>query len=456
MKLIRFVLTAIVLIPVGFIPVARAASLTPPPDERFKADLLVVIAHPDDDTEVGAYLARAVFDLHKRVAVVFGTRGNTGGNAEGQEQSDALGDIREIEAHRALGHFGITSVFFLGGIDTPGQDVLRSLEHWNHADQLGRLVRIVRLTRPTVIATWLPVVLAGEDHGDHQAAGVLATEAFDYAGDPTFLGEQVSTPPNRFDISNLTEGLRAWQPEKLYYFSDTAHPEVLDGKGPSYSATDVSPSRKVAYARLAAEECAYYLTQGDTGQMARKALEKNDLHYFEQPVRFVFGKSLVESTPTADLFQGVVESGIPYHRAPGFKQETFAAPTALLGGAWQFYRAFRPAHGVSQFADISKQPELMANFESPLTVPVVVENPTEQVLHVQLSVDIPKGWVFWRQAPRDIEVAPHSSETFSFETRTPVEKTPGSGEIAVHVRTSEREIGNIQLRVELDRSGMPQ
>ena len=28
------------------------------PDERFKSDLLVVVAHPDDETEIGAYLAR--------------------------------------------------------------------------------------------------------------------------------------------------------------------------------------------------------------------------------------------------------------------------------------------------------------------------------------------------------------------------------------------------------------
>ena len=54
----------------------------PLPDDRYKADLLVVVAHPDDETEIGAYLARAVFDEKKRVAVVFGTRGNTGRSEE--------------------------------------------------------------------------------------------------------------------------------------------------------------------------------------------------------------------------------------------------------------------------------------------------------------------------------------------------------------------------------------
>src|SRR5256886_294557 len=90
----------------------------PRPDERFKTDLLVVVAHPDDETAIGAYMARAIFDEKKRIAVVFGTRGNEGGNAEGQEQAAALGTVREIEARRALEHFGAMNVWFLNAPDT--------------------------------------------------------------------------------------------------------------------------------------------------------------------------------------------------------------------------------------------------------------------------------------------------------------------------------------------------
>jgi hypothetical protein len=72
------------------------------PDERFKADILVIVAHPDDETEVTGYLARAIFDEHKRVAVIFGTHGDGGGDATGQEQAAALGAERGIEAVRAL------------------------------------------------------------------------------------------------------------------------------------------------------------------------------------------------------------------------------------------------------------------------------------------------------------------------------------------------------------------
>src|SRR5207248_10916942 len=167
---------------------------------------------------------------------------------------------------------GISHVWFLNGPDTPSQDVLNSLETWDHGDSLGRLDRIVRLTRPSVIVTWLPACVAGENHGDHQASGVLATEAFDMAGDPTVFPEQVTPPRNRGDINNLTEGLRPWQAQKIYYVTDASHTDFLANKGPQYSSTDKSPARGVRYSRLPAEECAYHRTQGDTRQMARGAL----------------------------------------------------------------------------------------------------------------------------------------------------------------------------------------
>jgi len=47
------------------------------PDEAYKVDILVVVAHPDDEGAVTPYLARAIYDLHKTVGVVFGTRGGS-------------------------------------------------------------------------------------------------------------------------------------------------------------------------------------------------------------------------------------------------------------------------------------------------------------------------------------------------------------------------------------------
>ena len=105
---------------------------------------------------------------------------------------------------------GILDVWFLNCPDTPGKDVLHSLETWGHGASLEQVVRLVRLTRPEVILTWLPVYVAGENHDDHQAAGVLATEAFDLAGDPVAFPEQVEGPRDRTTISNYGEGLHPW------------------------------------------------------------------------------------------------------------------------------------------------------------------------------------------------------------------------------------------------------
>src|SRR5215470_8231812 len=64
-------------------------------DSRYKMDILLVVAHPDDEGAATPYLARAI-DEGKRVAVAYGTRGSSGANEAGAEQAAALGEIREI------------------------------------------------------------------------------------------------------------------------------------------------------------------------------------------------------------------------------------------------------------------------------------------------------------------------------------------------------------------------
>jgi LmbE family N-acetylglucosaminyl deacetylase len=133
--------------------------------------------------------------------------------------------------------------------DTPGfdvSDVLRSLETGNHGAALADAVRFIRLTRPDVVITMLPATVSGENHEDHQASGVIATEAFDLAGDPTAFAEQVAMPEDRLYYGNLMEGLRPWQPKKLYYYTDATHFEFMKGRGPEYSMTAVSPARGVS------------------------------------------------------------------------------------------------------------------------------------------------------------------------------------------------------------------
>jgi hypothetical protein len=89
------------------------APQNPLPDERFKSDIILILAHPDDETAIGSYLAKAVFDDKRRVSAIYLNRGNGGGNSSGNEQGLAMANISEIEVRRALAKFDITN-FYIG------------------------------------------------------------------------------------------------------------------------------------------------------------------------------------------------------------------------------------------------------------------------------------------------------------------------------------------------------
>ena len=393
-----------------FVPTALGAQLydalpTPLPDERFKADILLVVAHFDDETVISGYLARAISDEHKRVAVLFTTQSKGGGNAVSSAESTSLGAEREIEARQGLAFLGVTNVWVLDAVDTPGQDVLRALGACDHGRLLGQVVRFIRLTRPEVIITWLPAYTAGENHGDHQTASVVATEAFDLASDPTAFPEQVTAPRAQLGFSNFTEGLSPWQPQKIYYFSDafdapiytmfnlkTASPfrkNFLQGQGPEYSNTAISPARHGSYARLTAEELSFHLTQG--GSLGKGAIDKGDFQRFEVPAGFVFGKSLVGGQITDDIFQGTVSDGIPFVRAPGFHPPSREGISVELGGPWAFYRQFWKAHNIERLAALLPVPEVAIGQGERMSIPLLIHNDTGHTEQVTVRILAPPG-----------------------------------------------------------------
>jgi len=426
----------------------------PGPDDRFKADILVIVAHPDDETLIAGYLARAIFDQKKRVAVVYGTRGDAGGNVMGYEQAASLGAIREMEARRALSSLGISNAWFIGGPDTAGQDALRSLETWHHGYALEQVVRLVRLTRPEVILTWLPDYVVGENHGDHQAAAVIATEAFDMAGDPTAFPEQIAAPRNRTAVGNLTEGLHAWQPQKIYYFSDTSHPGFLKGKGPEYSTVETSPSRGVPYSRLAAEEATYHLTQSGVGLAAKEGLEKGNLKQLEVPIQFVLGKSLVKSGVTSDIFDGVSESAIPFARVKGHQSRPRGPLSISLGGPWAFYRDFWPAHDIDHLATLV-EPEAATGADGLLHIPILLINDSERSREIDLSVQAPAGWTERSGSARYLVGARDVFPVSAIFAAPPDHKREWS-EINWKGESDGSLIGTIKLKVYNSTGGLPQ
>ncbi len=366
----------------------------PPPDARFKADILVIAPHPDDESAIAGYLAKAVLDEHRRVAVVLTTRGDAGQNLVGFEQARSLAEIREIETRQALASIGITNVFFLRAPDTFGQDVsdvLRSLETSNHGSSLGEAVRFIRLTRPEVVITMLPATVVGENHEDHQAAGVIATEAFDLAGDPTAFPEQVAAPEDRLWYANLMEGLRAWQPKKLYYYSDASHFDFMKGKGPEYSMTAVSPSQHLSYARIAAKELSFHRTQ--YGERPANDLATNNLRDYEQPLPFVLAKSLVGGVATADIMDRVGSGQIPFAPVRGYRPTENAPGLWMeLGQGWAFYSRFYPAHNLDVMP-LLLAPELGVGSGQHFPVMLLLHNTTDKPVTIHLQTQLPQGWM---------------------------------------------------------------
>lgn len=436
---------------------AQTAPPLPGPDERYKADILVVVAHPDDETEITGYLARAIYEEHKRVAVVFGTPGNGGGDAVSLAQAASLADERQIEARKALATFGVMNVWFLGGTDTPGQDVLRSLETWNHGAVLWNTVRIMRLTRPEVVMTWMPEYVAGENHGDHQAAGVIATEAFDSAGDPTVFPEQVAAPRDRFNIGNLTEGLQPWQPKKLYFFSDASNQDFMKGKGPEYSTLDQSPSQGKPYYLLAAEEMSKHLTQGDTGQMAAQALRTGDFTYFKTPVRMVLGKSLVGGAVTGDAFEGVKPGAIAFERDPGYEPQRREGSYIELGGPFAFYNAFQQTHGLRSLIGLLP-PEVQIGATEMMHVPVLIHSADNHV--VSVDVTLPKEWrqTFHSYAHFD-KFPVKAGETYPvwIDLQSAGQPQPDWQKVTITAKADGKDVGAITVLVNLNKDfGLPQ
>jgi LmbE family N-acetylglucosaminyl deacetylase len=163
------------------------------------ARVLMVGAHPDDeDTQLLAWLAR---ERQVHAAYLSLTRGDGGQNLIGPELGEALGAIRTEEllaARRVDGAQQFFSRAYDFGFSKTADETFR---HWDREALTGDVVRVIRAFRPhVVVSVWSGTPTDG--HGHHQAAGLLARDGFEAAGDSA-----------RFPVR--THG-RPWAPAKLY------------------------------------------------------------------------------------------------------------------------------------------------------------------------------------------------------------------------------------------------
>ena len=164
--------------------------------------VLMIGAHPDDeDSSLLATLARG---MGVETAYLSLTRGDGGQNIIGPELGEGLGIIRtgELEAARVLdgGRQFFTRAFDYGF----SRSAAEAFAHWPREEVLRDVVSVIRTFRPQVIiSVWAGTPRDG--HGQHEASGILANEAFDAAADPgrfPNLGGNAAEP---------------WRADKLYH-----------------------------------------------------------------------------------------------------------------------------------------------------------------------------------------------------------------------------------------------
>src|ERR1043165_6737195 len=169
---------------------------------------MMATAHPDDENN--ALLVMLNRGQGYRTALATATRGNGGQNEIGPEIFEALGVLRTGEL-MALHRFDGAEQYFTRAVDfgySFGID--ETFEKWGREEIVADYVRLIRTIRPDVIVTLPPTGNAGGQH--HMASAVITREAFKLAADPTKFPEQIK------------EGLRPWQPKKLYHLAAFGFP----------------------------------------------------------------------------------------------------------------------------------------------------------------------------------------------------------------------------------------
>ncbi len=407
---------SILLGPSPFVPARAATELQPAKQGAalLKTDILAVFAHPDDETGVASVLARYALTQGKVVANVYCTRGEGGGNMVGTQWGPALGILREAELRDCLAHIGVRYCYFLDREDFfYTESVAATWRKWGREETLERLVRLVRALRPEVLITMNPAPTPGQ-HGHHQAAAILATEAFTAAADPARFPEQLAK-----------EGLAIWQVRKLYY----------PGGGPkaaTITVGDLLPNGKTP-AQLAGEAAANHRSQafGDFSNSPRA----------RRPQTFTLVKSAVPFADSeTDLLRGLPVADADAHPTPisGRREELIVRLEFVPRPALENYSRWIKAQAIeSTVSGLAADLSVVAGEENDIQLRIM--NPSPAPTEGEIRFQVPEGW---RVRPDLAKYRVQSSATETLHCRVipPASLSPDAD------LTATTPSGNAQLR----------
>lgn len=188
-------------------------------DAGIRRCILTIHAHPDDEASKGAPTLAMYHDQGVHTVLVCATGGEEGDlqnpalrepgqpfhDLTPEQVKDALAELRVSELAESARIIGFDEVIMLGYrdsgmVDTEPNNNPASFHMAPMDEAVGRLVEIIRRTKPQVIITYNDDQ-AGYPHPDHVKVHDISIPAFERAGDPAWYPE-LGEP---------------FQPSKMYY-----------------------------------------------------------------------------------------------------------------------------------------------------------------------------------------------------------------------------------------------
>src|SRR3954467_8283955 len=248
-------------------------------------------AHPDDENN--GLLVMLNRGQGYRTALATATRGNGGQNEIGPEIFEALGVLRTGEL-AALHRFASAEQYFTRAVDFGYSfSIEETFEKWGRQEIIADYVRLIRTIRPDVIITLPPTGNAGGQH--HMASAVITRDAYKLAGDPTKFPEQ------------LKDGLRPWQPKKLYHSAGFGFPgePAVQGRVARINSSVYDPLLGKTYNEIGFEARSMHKCQG-MGQLLALPTAASTASY-QLVETTIAGQAQKDET---SLFDGV-DSSVP-------------------------------------------------------------------------------------------------------------------------------------------------
>lgn len=221
---------------------------------RTTARIMHTVAHPDD--EDGGMMTMEARGNGATVLLFTVNRGEGGQNKFGAETADDLGILRTLELLQADKYYGVEQRFSHVVDFGFSKTAEETFSKWHgHDIALADMVLAIRTFRPDVLISRFSGT-PRDNHGHHQAAGILTQEAFRAAADPNRFPEQIKA------------GLLPFQAKKLYS-DNVPRGFSLNPAEDDYTVKldlgQYSPVLGMAYGQFSLEGLAHQTSQGTGG-----------------------------------------------------------------------------------------------------------------------------------------------------------------------------------------------